>query len=92
MRDAFGCAARARGLPVNYQAVMRGASKQNNPQSLIEVLGWSSRGGGLHAKKIEGADAFGFYERTPSLPYTIKEDPRFELHPHFNEAMANVNP
>jgi hypothetical protein len=31
--------------------------------------------GGLNAKKIEGAEAFGFYERTLSLPYTIKEDP-----------------
>jgi hypothetical protein len=31
--------------------------------------------GGLHAKKIEGADAFGFYERTPSLPYAANEDP-----------------
>ena len=31
--------------------------------------------GGLHAEKIGGADAFGFYERTPSLPYAINEDP-----------------
>ena len=46
--------------------------------------------GYLHAKKIGGADAFGFYERTPSLPYAIKEDPRLELHPHFDEAIANT--
>src|SRR5476651_2507265 len=31
--------------------------------------------GYLHAKKIGGAEAFGFYERTPSLPQAAKEDP-----------------
>ena len=31
--------------------------------------------GYLHAKKIGDAEAFGFYERTPSLPQAAKEDP-----------------
>src|SRR5476651_1458927 len=31
--------------------------------------------GYLHAKKIGDADAFGFYERTPSLPLAAKENP-----------------
>src|SRR5476649_742395 len=57
-------------------------------ESLIEVLGWSSRGGSFDAKKIGGADAFGCDERTPSLPYAANEDPRLELHPHFDEAIA----
>src|SRR5471032_2473382 len=40
--------------------------------------------GGLHAQKIGGDDAFGFYERTPSLSYAAKENPRLELHPEFD--------
>ena len=39
------------------------------------TLGMKLERGGLHAKKIGDADAFGFYERTPSLPYAISEDP-----------------
>src|SRR5471032_3016953 len=61
---------------------------RNSSSSLIEVLGVKLERGGLHAKKIGGDDAFGFYERTPSLPHTIKEDPRLELHPHFDEAIT----
>jgi hypothetical protein len=46
-----------------------------------EPLAWkgcdsSLEWGGLNAKKIEGAEAFGCHERTPSLPYAAKENPR----------------
>ena len=53
-------------------------------ESLIEVLGWSSRGGSFDAKKIGGADAFGCDERTPSLPYAAKEDPWVEKNRPFH--------
>ena len=44
----------------------------------MEGLRFFSREGDLSAKKIGDAKAFGFYERTPSLPYAAKENPRFE--------------
>jgi hypothetical protein len=37
-----------------------------------------SRGGDLPARKNGDADAFGSYERTPSLPSADKENPRLE--------------
>jgi len=42
----------------------------------------------LNAKKNGDAEAFGCDERTPLLPYAAIEDPRIELHPHFDEAIA----
>ena len=40
--------------------------------------------GGLTAKKNGDADAFGFYERTPSLPYAANQNPRFEKNRPFH--------
>jgi hypothetical protein len=50
----------------------------------VEGLRFFSREGGLTAKKNGDADAFGFYERTPSLPYAANEDPRFEKNRPFH--------
>jgi hypothetical protein len=50
----------------------------------VEGLRFFSGGGGLNAKKIEGADAFGCDERTPSLPYAAKENPRLEKNRPFH--------
>src|SRR5476649_1560404 len=44
-------------------------------RAIHRTLGMKLERGYLHAKKIGGADAFGFYERTSSLPQAAKEDP-----------------
>jgi hypothetical protein len=50
----------------------------------VKGLRFFSRVGGLTAKKNGDADAFGFYERTPSLPQAAKEKPRFEKNRPFH--------
>jgi hypothetical protein len=48
--------------------------------------------GYLHAKKIEGADAFGFYERTLSLPQAAKEDPGSSFIPSSMDGATRIPP
>jgi len=48
--------------------------------------------GGLNAKKIEGADAFGCDERTPSLPYAAIEDPGSSFIPSSMDGAGDSEP
>src|SRR5471032_927792 len=87
MRDAFGSAARVRGLSVKYQrrCEEHQSGSQNiwgstgharlNPSEPHRSVGVELERGDFNTKKNGDAEAFGFYERTPSLPYAAKEDP-----------------
>src|SRR5450432_680157 len=87
MRDASMMCSPRKGAASEISAAMRGASKRfinswrsseqarRNSSEPHRSVGVELERGGLHAKKIGDADAFGFYERTPSLPYAISEDP-----------------